>query len=189
MSDSPLHFLRDLSSRALWLERPAIILVSLFSITTSFPGGIDSKESACSVGDLGSIAGSGRSPAEGNGNPLQYSCLENPMDGGAWQATVHRVTKSQTQLSNFTSVSIIIKTPLSLWIVRVPLSWPPLPPPLIKGLAEGFQIGGFQTQVVRAFSFFSSWSHFSAASWERVPRSYIFLKLHKSESIFILPHI
>ena len=50
------------------------------------PGGPDSKESACSAGDLGSIPGSGRSPGEGNSNPLQYSCLENPMDRGAWQA-------------------------------------------------------------------------------------------------------
>ena len=60
------------------------------------------KESACNEGDLGdmcSVPGSGRSPGGGNSNPLQYSCLENPMDRGAWQATVHRVKKSQTQLS------------------------------------------------------------------------------------------
>ena len=69
-----------------------------------FPGGSEVKASACNVGDLGSIPGSGRSPGEGNGNPLQYSCLENPMDGGAWWATVHRVAKSQTQLRNFTSL-------------------------------------------------------------------------------------
>ena len=49
-----------------------------------FPGGSDGKASAYNVGDLGSIPGSGRSPGEGNGNPLQYSCLENPMDGGDW---------------------------------------------------------------------------------------------------------
>jgi len=49
-----------------------------------FPGGSDSKVSACNVGDPGSIPGSGRCPGEGNGNPLQHSCLENPMDGGAW---------------------------------------------------------------------------------------------------------
>ena len=61
-----------------------------------------SKASACSAGDLGSIPGSGRSPGEGNGNPLQHSCLENPMDGGAWWATVHRVVKSRTQLSDST---------------------------------------------------------------------------------------
>ena len=67
-----------------------------------YPGGADGKESACSVGDLGSITGSGRSPGEGNGNPLQYFCLENPMDGGAWQAAVHEVAKSRTRPSNFT---------------------------------------------------------------------------------------
>ena len=54
------------------------------------------------AGDLGSIPGSGRSPGEGNGNPLQYSCLENPMYGGAWWATVHGVTKSRARLSDFT---------------------------------------------------------------------------------------
>ena len=53
-------------------------------------------------GDLGSIPGLGRSPGEGNGNPLQYSCLENPVDGGAWWATVHEVTKSWKGLSDFT---------------------------------------------------------------------------------------
>ena len=58
-----------------------------------FPGGSDGKESACKAGDLGLVAGSGRSPGEGNGNPLQYSCLENPMDRGAWRATVYRVAK------------------------------------------------------------------------------------------------
>ena len=61
-----------------------------------FPGGSDSKASAYSAGDPGSIPGSGRSPGEGNGNPPQYSCLENPMDGGAWLATVHRVAESDT---------------------------------------------------------------------------------------------
>ena len=67
-----------------------------------FPGGSEVKASACIVGDLGSIPGSGRSPGEGNGNPLQYSCLENPMDGRAWWATVHRVTKSRTRLNDLT---------------------------------------------------------------------------------------
>ena len=59
-----------------------------------FPGGSDSKESASNAGDQGSIPGLGRSPGEGNGNPRQYSCLGNPMDRGAWQATVHGVVKS-----------------------------------------------------------------------------------------------
>ena len=56
-----------------------------------FPGGSDGKASAYNAGDSGSIPGSGRSPGGGNGNPLQYSCLENSMDGAAWQITVHRV--------------------------------------------------------------------------------------------------
>ena len=59
----------------------------------SFPCSSVGKESACSAGDPGSIPGSGKSPGEGNGNPLQFSCLENPMDRGAWQATVHGVAK------------------------------------------------------------------------------------------------
>ena len=61
-----------------------------------FPGGSDGKVSAHNVGDPGSIPGLGRSPGEGNGHPFQYSCLENPMDRGAWQATVHGVAKSWT---------------------------------------------------------------------------------------------
>ena len=60
----------------------------LFPLWLSFPGGSDGKESACNAGDLRLIPGLGRSSGEGNGNPLQYSCLENPMDGVAWQATV-----------------------------------------------------------------------------------------------------
>ena len=62
--------------------------------------GPDSKESTYNAGDPGLISGLGRSPGEGNGNPLQYSCLGNPMDGGAWQTTVHGVAKSRTQLSD-----------------------------------------------------------------------------------------
>ena len=65
-----------------------------------FPSGSDGEESACNVGDPGSIPGSERSLGEGNGNLLQYSCLENPMDGGAWQAPIHGVTKSWTRVSN-----------------------------------------------------------------------------------------
>ena len=64
-----------------------------YSALAGFPGGSDGKASACSAGDLGLIPGSGRSPGEGNGNPRQYACLGNPIDRGAWQATVHRGTK------------------------------------------------------------------------------------------------
>ena len=67
-----------------------------------FPGGSEVKASACNVGDLGSIPGLGRSPGKGNDNPLQYSCLENPMDGGAWWATVHGVAHIRTRLNDFT---------------------------------------------------------------------------------------
>ena len=59
-----------------------------------FPGGSDGKGSTCNVGDLGLILGSGRSPGEGNGYSLQYSCLENPMERGVWQAVVHGFEKS-----------------------------------------------------------------------------------------------
>ena len=62
----------------------------------------EGKASAFNAGDPGLIPGWGRSPGEGNGNPLQYSCLENPRDGEAWWATVHGVTKSQTRLSDLT---------------------------------------------------------------------------------------
>ena len=61
-----------------------------------FPHGSDGKESACNAGDPDSILGSGRCPGEGNANPLQYSCVENPVSRGAWQATVHRVAKNWT---------------------------------------------------------------------------------------------
>ena len=67
-------------------------------ILLSFPGGSDGKASACNMGDPGLILGLGRSPGEGNGNPLKYSCLENPMGRGAWQATVH--TWSCKELQN-----------------------------------------------------------------------------------------
>ena len=65
-----------------------------------FPGGSDGKEFACNARDLGSVPGSGRSPGEGSCNPLQYSCLENSMDRGAWWATVLGVTESRTQLND-----------------------------------------------------------------------------------------
>ena len=74
----------------------------VFFKNEGFPGGSHSIEFVCSAGDPGSMPGSGRSPGEGNGNPLQYSGLENSMDRGAWQATVHGVAKSQTRQSDFT---------------------------------------------------------------------------------------
>ena len=76
------------------------ILLENKGFTKGFPGGSVGKESACNAGDLGSVPGSGRSPAGGHGSPLQSSCLENPMDRGAWWATVHGVTEGQTRLSD-----------------------------------------------------------------------------------------
>ena len=69
-------------------------------LTNFIPGGLEGKASACNAGDLGSIPGWGRSPGEGNANPLQYSCLENHMDRGVWSATVHGVTESRIRLSD-----------------------------------------------------------------------------------------
>ena len=74
----------------------------------NFPGGSDGNESACNAGDLGLIPGLGRSPGEGNGTPLQCSCLENSMDGGARQTTVHGITASWTWLSNFTQECVCV---------------------------------------------------------------------------------
>ena len=79
--------------------------------TLGFPGGSEVKASACNEGNPGLIPGLGKSPGEGNGNPLQYSCLGNPMDEGAWWPTVHRIAKSWTRLSDFT---IFIQVPFTL---------------------------------------------------------------------------
>ena len=76
-----------------------------------FPGGSDGKVSARNAGDPGLIPGLGRSPGEGNGTPLQYSCLENPMDGGAWWATVCGVAKSWTRQSDFTFPCLSVTKP------------------------------------------------------------------------------
>ena len=76
------------------------IKVQFKNKVVGFPDGSNGKESTCNTGDQGSIPGLGRSSEEGNGSPLQYSCLENSMDRGGWWATVHGVAESQTRLSN-----------------------------------------------------------------------------------------
>ena len=78
-----------------WLS----ILYMVVYMLLCFPRSSVGKESACNAGDPGLIPGLGRSPEEGNGNPLQYSCLENPMDRGAWQATVHGVARVRHSLA------------------------------------------------------------------------------------------
>ena len=86
-----------------WLINVNLLIIFTSSggicVSSMIPGGSDHKESACNVGDLGSIPGLGRSLREGNGNPLQHSCLENPKDEGAWWATVRGLTKSWTGLT------------------------------------------------------------------------------------------
>ena len=94
----PFLLLRDpglISLPRNWLSHLSITFRLEYSVF-----GADIKESACNAGDPGSIPGPWRSPGEDNGNPLQYSCLENSMDRGAWQTTVHGVTKSGTRLFN-----------------------------------------------------------------------------------------
>ena len=78
------------------LTTPFYIFINLYIYAWGFPNGSVGKESTCNAGDVGSIPGLGRSPGEGHGNPLQYSCLENPVYKGAWRATVQRVSKSWT---------------------------------------------------------------------------------------------
>ena len=77
-----------------------LVYASLLMVRNGLPQWLNGKDSVCSAGAAGSVPGSGRSPGGGHGNPLQYSCLKNPVDRGAWQATVDGVTKSQTQLSD-----------------------------------------------------------------------------------------
>ena len=92
-----------------------------------FPGGSDDKESACDAGDPGLIPRSGRSPGEGNGYPLQCSCLENFMDRGAWQAPGLGVTKSRTQLRDF-QLHFQIYYSITILILQPPPHSPPLLP-------------------------------------------------------------
>ena len=92
-----LHFSASLAIQSI------SVLVLLYFAILDFSDGSDSKVSAYDAEDLGFLPELGRSPGEGNGNPLQYSCLENPMDGGAWWATVHGVAKSRPRLSDFTT--------------------------------------------------------------------------------------
>ena len=103
----------------MWLiERHSLVLVKK-NLHSSKCGGSEVKASACNAGGLGSIPGSGRSPGEGNSNSLQYSCLENPMDRGAWWATVHGVAKSQTRLSDFTIHKNVLLLCLPIYLCTV----------------------------------------------------------------------
>ena len=88
-----------------------LVLTNVYTyVITRLPQLIISKESACNTGDAGSIPGSGRSPGRWHGNSLQYSCLKNPMDRGAWQASVLRVVESRTQLKQLSKRMHVITT-------------------------------------------------------------------------------
>ena len=95
------------------------------TVLLGFPGSSVSKEHACNVVDLGLIPGLGRSLGEGNGNLLQYFCLENPMDRGAWQAIVHGVAESRIQLSVFCLASTVLFLGFPLRIICKQISLPP----------------------------------------------------------------
>ena len=90
------HWLKSCASGAMGHVLNTFSICDGRQCWVGFPDGSEGKESARNAGDLGSIPGSGRSPGEGHGNPRQYSCLENSMDGGAWEATVHGVAESDT---------------------------------------------------------------------------------------------
>ena len=111
---------RNLTLPTKW-SRPKHLIGNIYKkiIGNIYPGGSESKASACNAGDPGLIPGLGRSPGGGNGHPLEYSFLENPMDGGAWWVTVHRNTKSQTQLKRLSTHNNVY---LHQQYVRVPSS-------------------------------------------------------------------
>ena len=105
-----------------------------------FAGGSDGKESACNAGDLDLTPGSGRVPGEGNGYPLKYSCLENPMDRGAWQVTVHGVAKSWTILSDFHSLLHLYLNPSYHFVRKVHT---------VKALVFLVVMYGFESGIVK----------------------------------------
>ena len=99
-----------------------IHILYLWSPKAYFPHSSVNKESACNAGDPGSIPGSGRSPGEGNGNPLQYSCLRNPIDRGAWQATVHGVKR----VGHYLATKLLLRRTLATWceeLTRLKRPW------------------------------------------------------------------
>ena len=94
-----------------------VLSTTLSKVIYGFPGGSDGKESTSNAGDLGSIPGSGRYPGEGNGNSLQYSCLENSMERGPWWATVHGVTESDmTEQLTFSLSNLYTLRGLPWWL-------------------------------------------------------------------------
>ena len=110
------------------------VCVCVFSFLPSFPGGSVVKDPSAKAGDAGLIPGLGRSLEERNGNPLQYSCLGNPMDRGAWRAAIHGVTKSWTQWLNNNYILIVNRAKASLNLGKI------LVPEIFIYIAEGREI-------------------------------------------------
>ena len=113
----------------------------MYAVWPGFPGGSEVKASASNAGEPGSIPGAGRSPAEGNGNPLQYSCQKNPMDWGAWWAAVHGVTKSRTRLSDFTYLGLKKHFDYESYLFiteNMKIQWHPTPV-LLPGKSHGWR--------------------------------------------------
>ena len=152
------------------------------------PSGSDSKESACNAGDLGLIPVSGRSPGEGNGNPLQYSCLENPMDGEAWGARVHGVTKSRTWLSDFAFTFMACVRVCVCSVIQLCLTLcdpvhhsPPISSVygifqarILEWVAISFSRGSFQPRDWTHISWVSSIGRqilYHCATWEAAPQA------------------
>ena len=101
-----LHWQAGSSPAELLMDLSKLAFLGFPSGSAGFPGGSVSKESACNAGDPGSIPGLRRSPGEGNGNPLQYSCPQTPMDRGVWWTTVHGIAKSQTEVTQHACLKI-----------------------------------------------------------------------------------
>ena len=109
-------------SLSVFFGLPVYSKFKILFIPLGFPGGPEVKASAWNAGDLGLIPGSGRSPGEGNDNPFQYSCLENPMEGGTWWATVHGVAKSDTTERIHFTLYFYQNIRPEVWHFQIPLS-------------------------------------------------------------------
>ena len=151
-----------------WDRLCTIFLLCRLCSLLSSARGSDSKESTCNAGDAGLIPGLGRSPGEGHGNALQYSCLENPMNRGARQSTVHGLAKSQTWLSDRARIIQSVAFPRLAEPVSLetpaPASWPPL----LRDLGSrptGPLLWAAEFWYSNCFLFCPSWSDGSCFHW------------------------
>ena len=134
-------------SLASHLRKPEYPWTAFPTVLMDFPGGSDGKASVYNVGDPGSIPGSGRSPGEGNGSPLQYSCLENPMDGGAWWAIVHGVATEQLHHRGSDKLDLIILV-LAVIIWNLVSSWAWTDKPSFDNVPKHFCIVDIHLHIV-----------------------------------------